>query len=284
MKKLLPVLLSIVLIVTLFSSCSTKIQDKKDAPITINVESYYKTEVEDSFGQEYKIVENTLYTRGIDGFKKFGNDETKYYENWMKIAENVVHVDACSADVIYLTENGELYGYGMIEGGVLQIEDYDELPSEDYINEPILIFKNCKYASIGRRFVLAIKDDNTLWFWGDSRNGQSTQIKDTILEPTQIAEEIQISEAFGATSAWIDSKNRLYICGDNSFGQLGNGKKGTGFPTLFEDNYPKPFCVLKNCVEFYSFDNDKKVHAKTNEGLVYEWGNNESVVPTIVKN
>lgn len=61
-------------------------------------------------------------------------------------------------------------------------------------------------------------------------------------------------------------------------------KKETGFPTLFEDNYPNLFCVLKNCVEFYSFDNDNKVHAKTQEGIVYEWANNENVIPTIVQN
>lgn len=97
----------------------------------------------------------------------------KYYDNWVKIvdADNIIHLDAVSGTVIYLTNEGNLYGFGLLEGGVLQTQNISEDNLKNLITKPVLLFENCKFSSIGTRFVVAIKDDNSLWFWRASKNG-----------------------------------------------------------------------------------------------------------------
>ena len=232
---------------------------------------------------EYKVEENALYARGKNNLDFFDVEEGALQAQWMKLAENVVHVDADGATVIYLTENGELYGMGELTGGVLQMEDISDFALDNIIAEPKLLMTNCKYAAIGIRFAVALKTDNTLWFWGESLNGQSTEVFEKTLEPIQIAENIQFADAFLYTTAWVDDKGDLYLVGDNSFGQIGNGHKGSGFPTLYEDIVTTPYCALKNCTAFTVVDkNYGIVQATDADGAVYEWGNNQNTTPTRV--
>ncbi|MDE5604346.1 MAG: hypothetical protein K2I73_02045 [Eubacterium sp.] len=277
MKKVLASVLTLIVITLMLSSCS-------NSDLSVNEESFevkysFQSEIE-NYDAEYQIVDNTLFGKGQNSFKVFGDDDSQYYNEWVEIASNVVHVDACSGTVIYLTDAGQLYGFGLCDGGVLQSEDSED-PYENFISKPVLLFEDCKYASIGTRFVVSIKNDDTLWFWGESLNGQSREIKEKILEPKQIAADVRYAEAFGYTTAWIDKDNSLYLCGDNSFGQIGNGESGCGFPTMFEDIVTNPYCALKNCVSFNITDNSTTIIAKTIDGKEYEWGNNNHTIPTV---
>ena len=76
------------------------------------------------------------------------DDTGQYYEDYQKIAEHVVHVD-CSVNgyfMVYLTENGDLYGVGDNMDG-LMMNDVSEDPEYDIytINpgENINIHRNC---------------------------------------------------------------------------------------------------------------------------------------------
>ena len=270
MKKVLVSVLSLIVITLILSSCS--ISNLSVIEKFCKVEYEYKKSIENNDVQ-YKIVDNTLFARGLNTLKIFGEDSSEYYNDWVELASDVVLVDACGGTVIYLTDTGQVYGFGILEGGVLQSEDISEDPDENIISKPILLFEDCKYASIGTRFVVAIKDDATLWFWGESLNGQSTEIKEKILEPKKIADNVRYAEAFGYTTAWIDKDNSLYLCGDNSFGQIGNGESGCGFPTLYEDIVTTPYCALKNCASFQVAANQTTVIAKTLDGKEHIWGN-----------
>lgn len=238
------------------------------------IEIAYNTQASD-FDAEYTINNGVLYGRGSNTLMLFGDDSEKLYDNWVKLADNVVHIDACNGAVIYLTEDGKIYGMGCEEGGALQTNGNEY----DIITEPKLLFDDCKYVSLGTRFALAIKNNNTLWFWGESKNGQSTTITDAIYEPVKIADNVQFAKAFGYTSAWIDNTDALYLCGDNSFNQIGNGNNGSGFPTLYEDIVEAPFCALKDCISCEVTD-DMVILAKTKDGVEYTWGNHCSNVPT----
>lgn len=277
MKKVFSFICLVCIFLT--TGCSVQAQN---IPVQPSFDLKYKTYAY-AYEIEYKVEENTLYARGENNLDFFDVEENALQTQWTKFAENVVHVDADGATVIYLTENGELYGMGELTGGVLQMEDISDFALDNIIAEPKLLMTNCKYAAIGIRFAVALKTDNTLWFWGESLNGQSTEVFEKTLEPIQIAENIQFADAFLYTTAWVDDKGDLYLVGDNSFGQIGNGHKGSGFPTLYEDIVTTPYCTLKSCTDFVVTDEYRViVQAKDTDGATYEWGNNQNLFPTAI--
>lgn len=238
------------------------------------------TVIEDA-GRIYKLENNVLYGKGANYEGILG--EKEHYDEWVKIAENVKMFDACTAALLYLTTDGKVYGMGDKEGGVLQIRtDYEDRDGE--VTEPVLLFDDCKSISLGCRFALALKNDNSVWFWGESLNCQSTEIVDQIITPTKIVEEAKMIKAIMCTSAWIDPDGTLYMCGDNSSGQIGNGKKGTGFPQLLEDIVEVPYPVLDRCVNVYCSEDMRFVYADTDDGSTYVWGGNKYTTPTNIKN
>lgn len=224
-------------------------------------------------GKEYQIIEGIL----------FGNT-SEYYKDWVQISDldNIIHIEACNGTLIFLTNDGEVYGLGSPEGGVLKIQTNEYNDNGDFVTVPILLFENCKYASLGVGFALFIKEDDTLWFLGTSKNGQSTTVIDAIYEPIQIAENIQYAKAFGYTSAWIDAENSLYLCGDNSYGQIGNGSSGSGYPTLYKDIVTTPYFALKYCKSLSINDTNSVVQAETTYGAKYIWGGDYGPSPVII--
>lgn len=253
------------------------VKDTTEIPLTDVTE----VSVADDSGRIYKLENNVLYGKGENYEGILG--EKEYYNEWIKIAEDVKMFDAYASVLIYLTTDGEVYGCGKKSGGVLQIRT-DPLDFEGKEDKPVLLFDDCKHISLGCRFVLAHKNDGSVWFWGESLNGQSTQIVDQIITPIKIVEQAKMIKAIMYTTAWIDTNNTLYMCGDNSRGQIGNGKKGTGFPTMQKDIFENPYAVIEKCVNVYCSEDRHFVYADTEDGSTYVWGGNEYTKPTNIKN
>lgn len=251
--------------------------DVTEVPVTDVTE----VSVIDDCGRIYKLENNVLYGKGENYEGILG--EKEYYNEWIKIAEDVKMFDAYASVLIYLTTDGEVYGCGKKSGGVLQIRT-DPLDFEGKEDKPVLLFDDCKYISLGCRFVLAHKNDGSVWFWGESLNGQSTQIIDQIITPIKIVEEAKMIKAIMYTTAWIDTNNTLYMCGDNSCGQIGNGKKGTGFPTMQKDIFENPYTVIEKCVNVYCSEDRHFVYADIEDGSTFMWGGNKYTKPTNIKN
>lgn len=72
------------------------------------------------------------------------------------------------------------------------------------------------------------------------------------------------------------------MCGDNSYGQIGNGVKGCGLPTLYKDIVSTPYAVLENCVSFSAVA-ETSVKAETDDGTVYMWGGDYGSKPEIAE-
>lgn len=280
MKKFISTVLLLIFILTL-TGCNnpkdktdnteieTSDSDVTEAPVII-----------EDVGRIYKLENNVLYGKGENYEGILG--EKEYYTEWIKIAENVKMFEAESSVLLYLTTDGKVYGLGNAWGGVLQKRS-DPYYDHEHVVEPVFLFDDCKNISLGARFVLAHKNDGSVWFWGESLNGQSTQIVDQIITPIKIVEEAKMIKAIMYTTAWIDTNNTLYMCGDNSLGQIGNGKKGTGFPTLYRDIFEDPYPVLENCVNVYCSEDRHFVYAETEYGSTYVWGGNEYTKPTNIK-
>lgn len=226
---------------------------------------------------EYEIVDGILYGRGYNYNMILGDDDDRFYDANVKIAENVVHVEARNGVLLYLTNDGKVYAKGREVLGIPTALDY----VENYYDEPELLFEDCLYFSLGTSFVLAVKNDNSLWFLGESLNGQGAAVFEYVSEPIKIADKVKFAKAFGYTSAWIDDNGDLYLCGDDSRNQIGNGgEKGSGFPSFYEDIVEMPYRALENCVSFTVTENTV-IYAKTADGAEYMWGNHHSTSPTL---
>lgn len=284
MKKTISIILFLIFIFV-FTGCNNQdditdntIIETSDLDITeVPYTDVTEVSVIDDCGRLYKLENKVLYGKGENYEGILGKKE--HYDEWVKIAEEVKMFDAYASVLLYLTADGKVYGLGRKSGGVLQTRT-DPLDEYEKQDTPVLLFDDCKYISLGCRFVLAQKNDNSVWFWGESLNGQSTQIVDQIITPIKIIEEAKMIKAIMYTTAWIDTNNTLYMCGDNSRSQIGNGKKGTGYPTLQKDIFESPYPVLENCVNVYCSEDRHFVYADTEDGTTYMWGGNEYTRPT----
>ena len=270
------------LLIFIFSLTGCNRQDNQTEYTTTESSHFEVTEVSivDDYGRMYKLENNALYGKGENYEGILGSEV--YYNDWIKIADNVKMFEAYASVLIYLTTDGKVYGLGSKGGGVLQMKP-DPLDEYEKQTKPVLLFDDCKKISLGCRFVLAQKNDDSVWFWGESVNGQSTQIVDQIITPIKIVEEAKMIKAIMYTTAWIDSNNTLYMCGDNSRAQIGNGIKGSGFPTLQRDVYENPYPTIQKCVNVYCSEDRHYVYADTEDGSTYVWGGNKYTKPTNIK-
>lgn len=280
LKKSLFVIALILLCCVIITGCVNSEGNSKNIDSTPAFDTFNNTAYINAYGAEYKIFDGALYARGINSMNIFGEHKGDFQEEWFKLADNVIHVDAFNSTLVYLTKNGELYGLGE-SNSALQVEDDENNLNTEYITIPVLLFSDCKYASVGMGFVIAIKNDNSLWFWGESKNGQGTMVADEICSPIKIADRIKAAKAFYKNSAWIDEQDNLYICGDNSRSQIGNGEEHNTYWQDYDCIVSTPYLALSNCTEFSISKEEVIVNAKTKDGNEYMWGSLHGGTPRL---
>lgn len=197
----------------------------------------------------YVIDENgVLWGTGINDFGQLGiatsyTDLEKYTEP-VKIAEDVLMVDASDNGyfTIYLTNKGELYGIGSNMLGLLG-QPYEECYSEhDYlkVTDPVLLMDDVKYASAGRESIVALKNDGSVWWWGEYGSTYLTQICSNLHElywkadeddtnpvkmlknsPTKLLDNCVYATTGDFHGAAITESGELYTWGLNLYGECG---------------------------------------------------------------
>ena len=148
--------------------------------------------------------------------------------NAVKIAENVIHVDMStnSEFVIYLTDDGNLYGLGANLGGVLRmpVEDgYRLNPWESLALKPQLLMTDVAFASAGRRSISVLTKDGNVWWWGEMCATTGTTGPGYLYskEPKLMLENARYTVCGHDTAAAIDQDNNLWLWGCNVWGQCG---------------------------------------------------------------
>lgn len=154
-----------------------KSMEKELPPLNLDIsfteENLYITDV-GSPENYYHIEEGTLYGYGKNQYGQLGlgtTDDT-FHQDWVKIAEDVIHVDySQNGFLIYITKDNKLYGLGNGLAGTLeQFASYNKDIFYSYsgyeVTKPMLLMENAIYASCGRTDVAALKADGTLWVWG----------------------------------------------------------------------------------------------------------------------
>lgn len=282
-------ILVILLIVVIFSVRKEKEENEPKTTETSLVYNEYQTKK--SAINYYKIKDGILYGRGRNtegqlGLGKVDPLELEYNYD-VEIAKNVIHVDASNnGTVVYITENGELYGIGNNSSGQLgqSIEGKNRLSDEVNISSPVLIATEVRYALVGINFTMYLTEDDKLYVLGDNANGQlgngeakpvmaGRYTSDTTpysAEPVLVMENVCYIDCGLYNLAAITKRGDLYMWGDNSFGEIGNGRVGNEMPTASIDVVSEPYLVMKN-IQKVTIE-EHTIYAETMQGEVYTWG------------
>lgn len=207
-------------------------------PEDFHISDYYITNKVIA-GNRYYIDENhVLWGQGMNYYAQLGINHPEDVGNWyheeymepQKIAEHVVHVDASANGyfMMYLTENGELYGAGANLQGILGKEpgENDAMnPQQNVVNQPKLLMSDVSYMRAGATCAIALKKNGEAYWWGEFMSGEVSSIygEGTLMytEPHKMLDQAIYVTTTNRRSAAITANGDLYTWGDNTYGQCG---------------------------------------------------------------
>lgn len=194
------------------------------------IEDYYMKSCGDQFNLYTIDEDGVLWGSGHNEYAQIGLGyaDEEFHEKKSKIAEHVVHVDYSKKDfVVYLTEEGKLYGLG--NDSTYMLLQHTEMPVEDlayptkrYVTSPALLLEDVSYARCGRDDVVALKKDGTVWTWGMIWNYQSTGY--CITMPQQILTDVKMITGGWFNHAALKEDGTLWTWGYNFSGNCGTDK------------------------------------------------------------
>ena len=157
-----------------------------------------------------------------------GYADEEFYEEKNKIAENVVHVDASQHGfVIYITEEGKLYGLGN-DSTYMLLQHTDEpvdsliYPTRKVVTSPVLLMEDVSYARCGRDDIVTLKKDGTIWTWGMIWNyGETGYCKS---KPEQILSDVKIVTGGFFNHAALKEDGTVWTWGYNYSGNCGTNQ------------------------------------------------------------
>lgn len=199
--------------------------------LDIKIEDFYLKKTGDPSNFYYIDDENVLWGSGRNEYGQLGQgtQDYEFYEDAVKLAENVVHVTFSQKGfVIYLTNDNKLYGVGNAGCGALQ--QYAEFDWNKYVNEedyciakPVLLMEDVVYACCGKDDVVCLKKDGTVWTWGTVfvQGNSSTHNAYYIQQPKEI-----LQNALLVTGGWFNhaallQDGTVWTWGYNSSGNCG---------------------------------------------------------------
>lgn len=199
--------------------------------------------------------DKVLWGYGRNSYGQLGigrvDDLEVLYQEPIKIAENVVSVDESTNGyfTIYLTEDGKLYGMGMNMMGVLGKEPgteslFDDFGENSQVLEPMLLMEQVAFARAGMYSVVALKEDGSVWWWGEYKALSATSYSDgywykeewpenprkmMYTRPHLMLEDCVYATTGNWTGAAITKDGELYTWGLNIWGQCGTEVTGDDY-------------------------------------------------------
>lgn len=219
--------------------------------------------------------------------------------------ENAVVAKNCKdiGMLIYVSEQGELFVKGANSYGVFGNGAYDETPFSDYVlgkaAEPTdyniknytMAFNRVNEAYGLITNIYAIREDNTLWAWGDNEFGlvgNGTQgdglaeTRDVVTIPVKILDNVKKLVSADSRLA-VDENNTLtagpdavfaltydgdvYAWGYNTYGLIGDGMQAADGEELIVNAPKKILSGVSNIISSRT-----AIFALKNDGSVYGWG------------
>ncbi len=171
---------------------------------------------------------------------------------------------------VVLKQDGTIFSWGSnakSQLGVLKISDQSEPIQEESLSS------NWRTISSRGDFTLALKDDNTLWAWGDNEYGQAGGRIARVFTPTELNSSTtnvtdweKISAGFDYSIA-IGRNGTLWSWGNNRYGQLGDGNNTESRVPLQEFN--KTEWIMASAGYSHT------IAIKKADNSLWTWGNND---------
>ena len=181
--------------------------------------------------RNYAVVDanGVLWTWGMGGSGQLGAGTVADSDAPVRVLDAVYSVSTSDTNGAAIRTDGSLWMWGsnaIGELGLPGVHDRNiglmgDIPVQ---TRPVKVMDSVQAVSLGHQFTLAIRNDGSLWAWGDNNFGQlgdgTTTHRD---RPVKIMDGVTACAAGDDFSAAVKSDGTLWTWGYNGFGQLGDG-------------------------------------------------------------
>ena len=208
--------------------------------------------------------------------------------------EATVSVAAGANHVLLLAPDGSLWAWGNNDKGECGIDKSD---NQMCVLKPVRVpLSNIKSIAAGSSFSMALKNDGTVWAWGDNHMGQlgigaiDTDAHPTPIQVPELTNIVSISVS-GYTVMALRGDGTVWVWGEGTYGQLGDGEPYNGYSINADGStsiIPKykssPVRVLNIDDVKVIFTNGVNDFAVKNDNTLWGWGLNSSIFGENSKN
>lgn len=223
-----------------------------------------------SLGNDFVMVltnNGEVFAWGKNDKGQIGSGDTEsqlFYEEPVKIMENVKQIDAGASHALAISETGDLYVWGdnilgEVGNGLAQMGKGTISANKETV--PVKIMEDVKQASAGLHVTLAVTENGDLFAWGWNDYGtigngefleEQGQDIIVVLEPLNIMSNVKSVEIEFLTAAAVTEDNELYIWGDNRHIKINTKQDSNNDSEALDGILPSPIKIMDE-VEQFSF-------------------------------